>query len=142
VQAVARTVESSWATPELEAARRGEVVYREGRDRPGPLPVMVAAAMEGRGRLVVIGDSDFASNAYIDLLGNRDLLLNGLSWLTDEEALIAKRPRELAEIARPLSPLVLTERQAHALFLTVVVAQPMLVLLVGTAVALARRRRA
>ena len=44
---------------------------------------------------------------------NRDLFLNSLSWLTDEEAMIAQRPREIAEIARPLSPLVLTERTAH-----------------------------
>jgi ABC-type uncharacterized transport system involved in gliding motility auxiliary subunit len=90
---------------------------------------------------VVIGDSDFAANGYIDLLGNRDLLLNSISWLTDEDALIAKRPRELTEIARPLSPLVLTERQAHTLFLVVVAALPGLVMLVGTTVVLARRRR-
>jgi len=147
VQAVARTIESSWATPETEAAHRGEVSYQEDRDRPGPLPVMVAASLgggagdEGGGRVVVIGDSDFATNGYIDLLGNRDLLLNSISWLTDEEALIAKRPRELAEIARPLSPLVLTERQAHLLFLAVVVALPGLVMLLGTTVVLARRRR-
>ena len=146
VQAVARTVESSWATPEVDAARRGDASYREDRDRPGPLPVMVAASLErpggegDAGRVVVIGDSDFATNGHIDLLGNRDLLLNSISWLTDEEALIAKRPRELAEIARPLSPLVLTERQAHLLFLALVVVQPMLVLLVGAAVVLTRRR--
>jgi ABC-type uncharacterized transport system involved in gliding motility auxiliary subunit len=147
VQAVAQTIESSWATTEIDAAQRGDVSHREDRDRPGPLPVMVAASLDGAagkgdgGRVVVIGDSDFAANGYIDLLGNRDLLLNSISWLTDEDALIAKRPRELAEIARPLSPLVLTERQAHALFLIVVAALPGLVMLVGTTVVLTRRRR-
>jgi ABC-type uncharacterized transport system involved in gliding motility auxiliary subunit len=93
------------------------------------------------GRLVVIGDADFATNGYIDLLGNRDLLLNSLSWLTDEEALIARRPREIAEIARPLSPLVLTERQARLLFVAVVVAEPGFFLLLGTAIVAVRRRR-
>jgi ABC-type uncharacterized transport system involved in gliding motility auxiliary subunit len=146
VQAVAQTTDTSWATAEIDAARRGDVGQRQDGDRPGPLPVMVAAALEPAvgqgtgGRLVVIGDSDFAANGYIDLLGNRDLLLNSISWLTDEEALIAKRPRELTEIARPLSPLVLTERQAHLLFLAVVVALPALVMLLGTAIVVARRR--
>ncbi len=146
VQSVARTIASSWATPEIEAAKRGDVRRHEDRDRPGPLPVMVAASFEagagkaGGGRLVVIGDSDFAANGYIDLLGNRDLLLNSVSWLTDEDSLITRRPRELAEIARPLSPLVLTERQARLLFLVVVAVLPGLVMLIGTAVVLARRR--
>jgi ABC-type uncharacterized transport system involved in gliding motility auxiliary subunit len=140
VQAVARSVESGWATPEIEAARRGEVTFQEHRDRPGPLPVMVAASLDP-GRLVVVGDADFAADGYIDLLGNRDLFLNSVSWLTDEEALIARRPRELAEIARPLSPLVLSERQARLLFLVVVVAQPALVMLAGGAIVGIRRRR-
>lgn len=147
VQVVARSVESGWSTAEIEAARRGEVTYRKGRDQPGPLPVMVAASLQltsegGRsGRLVVIGDSDFAADDYVDLLGNRDLFLNSISWLTDEEALIARRPREIAEIARPLSPLVLTERQTHVLFLIAVVVQPALLILLGSAVVAVRRRR-
>jgi ABC-type uncharacterized transport system involved in gliding motility auxiliary subunit len=149
-QAVARTVESGWATPEIDAARRGEVTYRDGRDRPGPLPVMVAVSVgseagnghgSGEGRLVVAGDADFAADAYIDELGNRDLILNSVSWLTDDTALIARRPREIAEIARPLSPLVLTERQAHGLFILAVIVTPGLVLLFGTAIVAVRRRR-
>jgi ABC-type uncharacterized transport system involved in gliding motility auxiliary subunit len=89
----------------------------------------------------VIGDADFASNGYLDLLGNRDLFLNSVSWLTDEEALIARRPKEIAEIARPLSPLVVTERQAHMLFLLTVVVQPGLVLALGAGIVVMRRRR-
>jgi hypothetical protein len=34
------------------------------------------------GRLVVVGDADFASDAYIDLLGNRTLAMNAVAWLT------------------------------------------------------------
>ncbi len=119
-EAVARSVESAWATAEIEAARRGDATYRDGRDRRGPLPVMVAASLKPRakggeaGRLVVIGDADFAADGYLAELGNRDLVLNSISWLTDEEALIARRPREIAEIARPLSPLVLSSVREKA----------------------------
>ncbi len=146
-QTVARSVESAWATREIEAARRGEARFLAERDVPGPLPVMAvvatAPATSGRrgGRLVVIGDADFAAADYIDLVGNRDLLLNSLAWLTDEETLIARRPRELAEIARPLSPLVLTERQAHMLFVLIVLVEPALLLAIGATIVVRRRRR-
>jgi ABC-type uncharacterized transport system involved in gliding motility auxiliary subunit len=145
-QTVARTAESAWATAAVESARRGEASYHEGRDRSGPLPVMAAVAVDtgdrGRGgRVVVIGDADFASDGYIDELGNRDLVLNSISWLTDEDALIARRPRDVAEIARPLSPLVLTEREADVLFIATVIVEPALLLLIGTVVVTVRRRR-
>ena len=45
-------------------------------------------------RLAVFGDSDFASNAAVGIQGNRDLLLNTVNWLAQQENLIAIRPRE------------------------------------------------
>jgi hypothetical protein len=51
------------------------------------------------------------------------------------------RKKRIPEIIRPLSPLVLTEAQARGIFLTTVVAQPGLVLLIGGVVSALRRRR-
>jgi ABC-type uncharacterized transport system involved in gliding motility auxiliary subunit len=48
-------------------------------------------------RVVVIGDSDFVSNAYLGGEGNRDLFMNVLSWLSQQENLISIRPREAAD---------------------------------------------
>jgi len=45
-------------------------------------------------RLVAIGDSDFASNNYLGFAGNRDLFLNVVNWLAQQENLIAIRPRD------------------------------------------------
>ena len=45
-------------------------------------------------RLVVIGDSDFASNSYLGIQGNRNLVLNAVNWLAQQENLISIRPRE------------------------------------------------
>ncbi|HQE96456.1 MAG TPA: ABC transporter, partial [Candidatus Marinimicrobia bacterium] len=45
------------------------------------------------GRLVVVGDSDFASNAYFDNQANGDLFMNMISWLIADEDLIAIRPK-------------------------------------------------
>jgi hypothetical protein len=44
------------------------------------------------GRLVVTGDSDFASNATMLLGNNADLFLNAVAWLVDEDDQIGERP--------------------------------------------------
>ena len=45
-------------------------------------------------RLVVFGDSNFATNAFLGIQGNRDLALNAINWLAEQENLISIRPRE------------------------------------------------
>jgi hypothetical protein len=93
------------------------------------------------GRLLVVGDADFASDAYLDLLGNRDLALNAVAWATGEETLAGLRPKRMPEIMRPLSPLVLTERQARAILVGVTIVEPGLVLIAGLVLVGLRRRR-
>ena len=44
------------------------------------------------GRLVVYGDTDFATNQFLLLGNNRDLFLNTIAWLVDEEDQIGERP--------------------------------------------------
>jgi ABC-type uncharacterized transport system involved in gliding motility auxiliary subunit len=69
----------------------------EGVDRAGPL--VMAAILEqelgakGKMRLILFGDSDFATNRAIASLGNEDLFANSISWLAEDEELIAIRPR-------------------------------------------------
>ena len=46
------------------------------------------------GRVVAFGDADFASNALLPFLGNRDLFLNVVAWLAEDADLISIRPRE------------------------------------------------
>lgn len=45
-------------------------------------------------RIVAIGDSDFASNMAIGISGNRDFFMNSMNWLSQQENLIAVRPRQ------------------------------------------------
>ena len=59
-------------------------------------------------RIVAVGDSDFASNAYIGVEGNRDLFMNTVSWLAQQESLISIRPREASERRLTLSPAQIT----------------------------------
>jgi ABC-type uncharacterized transport system involved in gliding motility auxiliary subunit len=45
-------------------------------------------------RVAVIGDSDFASNALLGVEGNRDMFLNTMNWLSQQESLISIRPKD------------------------------------------------
>ena len=67
--------------------------------------VPVDFAPKAGGRLVVIGDSEFASNGYLSLGNNLDLFLNTIAWLVEEENQIGERP-ELGEA------LTITEMQS------------------------------
>lgn len=42
-------------------------------------------APQAGGRVVVLGDSDFANNQMVGLYNNRDLFLNSVAWLVEED---------------------------------------------------------
>jgi ABC-type uncharacterized transport system involved in gliding motility auxiliary subunit len=142
VAAVAASYPEAWAVRDFERATRTDESPRPDEDRRGPLDVMATASWPaggGEARLVVIGDSDFASNSFFDLLGNRDLALNAVGWSVSAGELIGARSPSEVMALRPLSPLVLTTRAGHLLFLGLVILQPALVLTIGTTIALRRR---
>ena len=79
--------EAGAAAPGPEAAADPEA----GAD-PDVQPEEPPEAPEGR--LVIVGDSDFiGNNLALAPLGNADLFLNMVNWLTEDEDLIAIRPR-------------------------------------------------
>ncbi len=81
----------------------GEIGYDAGSDeRPGPLDIAFALTRahdsaddepsESREqRVIVTGDGDFISNAYLGNGGNLDLGLNIMSWLSNDDSFIAIR---------------------------------------------------
>ena len=73
-EALALTSEAGWAEKDLRVLQGdgdSTVKLDEGVDTPGPISLAVAVEGEG-GRLVVFGDSDFATNQYFDYQGNGD----------------------------------------------------------------------
>ena len=146
-ESIARTTPSSWTMADPARAQRGEEPSQAQHDVPGSASVVVMVELDGgdgtgrRGRLVAIGDADFASDAYLDLLGNRDLALNAIAWVAGEDVLTGARTPNVPEVMRPLSPLVLTERQARTVFIASVLIGPGLVLGFGLVVAGVRRYR-
>ncbi len=88
------------------------------------------------GRIIVVGDSDFAGNAYLNLMGNKDFFLNMFGWLAEETALVSvrKKPTEL-------TPLTLTDTQSNFVFWLCVILAPTLILAIGVGVVGRRRWR-
>lgn len=156
VQVLARTGEGSWAETDQETLNRGQARFDAGKDRRGPVPVGAVATVEvkppakkgevkaaagseqaedRKARIVAYGTAAFASNNYLNLSGNRDLFLNSISWLAEEEDLVSIRPREAK-----FTPVILTAGQGQAAFWIGVILPPAAVLLVGVGVGLRRRR--
>jgi ABC-type uncharacterized transport system involved in gliding motility auxiliary subunit len=105
-------------------------------------PQLVGAAVvpaEGRGgRVIVLGDSDFATNGIIDYLGNKDLLVNCINWLARDESLLAARAQS-KEVGR--EQFFVTETQGALSFWLATVLQPAAFFAAGTWVWFRRRRQ-
>jgi ABC-type uncharacterized transport system involved in gliding motility auxiliary subunit len=86
-------------------------------------------------RLVVIGDSDLATNAQLQNVPNATLLANTLNWLVERETLIGIPPKKPEQVR-----LSLTRSELSRLTWMVLVVLPGLVILTGLTVFLRRRR--
>lgn len=141
-EVLARTGPGSWGEKDLERLRRGEAELNS-EDLQGPLPVAAVATVQTqdtrkKGRILVVGDSDFISNAAIDpnRSANQDFFLNGLNWLAEQEDLISIRPK-----SAPSRPVMLKPGQWTLIFLIVVVAFPLSILCGGIVVVWRKRRK-
>ena len=89
--------------------RRRRVAGRDGARAGEARRRRAGRHQAARDRVVVIGDSDFAANYAINIQGNRDLFMNIVGWLTQQENLIAIRPKEAGD-----SRLTLTADQSRS----------------------------
>jgi len=118
-QNLVETSKNSWAETDIKRLATSGQVEREldKGDKAGPVSLAAAvsagatdapaaAPTPGDGanktndapkpetRLVVFGDSDFVTNGYLGIPGNRDLFLNSVNWLAQQENLISIRPKD------------------------------------------------
>ncbi len=109
----------TWAEKDLVLLSKGQAHYDEG-EAQGPLSLAVAAALDtgvpvvegGRareGRIVVVGDTDLASNGVIEITGHHNFLMNVIAWLCEYEELIAIRPTGTTD-----PPIVLSKGEEQA----------------------------
>jgi len=108
-QTFVETSARSWAEADIKGLlTTGEVSLDESKgDKKGPVSIAATVsapstadpkaapdAPKPETRVAVIGDSDFAANSGLGIQGNRDLFMNTIGWLSQQENLISIRPKE------------------------------------------------
>ena len=158
-QGLAMTSAESWAETDLKALHEGRTAFEAESDRRGPITIAAVATINTSqtgtaasgtaeptdqpekdksaraARLVVFGDSEFANNSLFPVQGNGNLFLNTVSWLAEEEDLIAIRPRR----GGGSGPVMLTAAQAPLIFWLPVGVLPLAVFASGAVVFMRRK---
>jgi ABC-type uncharacterized transport system involved in gliding motility auxiliary subunit len=117
-QPLVNTSPQSWSEADIASLSSGkaEVAFNADKgDKQGPVTLAAASSAPAtvtpppagnatpgspdserkpESRVVAVGDSDFATNMAIGISGNRDFFMNSLNWLSQQENLIAVRPRQ------------------------------------------------
>jgi ABC-type uncharacterized transport system involved in gliding motility auxiliary subunit len=142
-QRLVETSRGSWGETDLKGLGSGGA-KQDDADVKGPVSLAAAVSApaaeappapaanageepkKAETRIVAFGDSDFASNGAINVQGNRDLFLNVVNWLAQQENLIAIRPKDPED-----RRVTLTADQERRIFYLTVLIVPGLVLLAG-----------
>jgi ABC-type uncharacterized transport system involved in gliding motility auxiliary subunit len=110
-------------------------------NKKGPLTLAAAGTyntgqQNNNGRFVVVGSSTWIANNILPSrsLGNRDLFLNMMNWLSSDEDLISIRPKEPEN-----RPLAMTVRQMRVLLYSCLIAMPLIIVAAGLSVWWRRR---
>jgi ABC-type uncharacterized transport system involved in gliding motility auxiliary subunit len=93
-----------------------------------------APAAPPKGSAVLFGNSGFVRNLYIGLLGNQNLFMSTVAWLTQSGNLVSIAPR-----ASPFDPFIVTDRQARGLFFGGVIGLPVALVIFGASLYFRRR---
>ncbi|MBI4859815.1 MAG: Gldg family protein [Candidatus Riflebacteria bacterium] len=153
-QSIIDTSPTAWAEFDVDALSKGRAKLDPATDKPGPLAMGWAVEIKqkpdqpkpepdkkdedkkddpSKSRLVVIGDSDFASDNILMTfpgVGNRDLFMNSVAWLSfNAEQTATIRAKDETQPAVTISD----ENKARVLR-GVVIAYPFFVLVVGVLV--------
>ena len=141
-----QTIDRSWSESGI---MQGVIEYEADQDTQGPLAIGMALTRDLPGkastteksekpqqRIVVLGDGDFLSNAYLGNQGNQDLGYNIINWLSHDDTFIAIPSRKA-----PDTELVMGEIAWSLLGLFFLLGLPLLLLASGILIWLKRRKQ-
>ena len=146
---LAMTGPGSWAESNLSALEDGTVTFDPKSDIAGPLPAAIAVEQitdgkqkhaaitseeapaadkgpETGGRMIIVGDSDFLTNGYLSLSGNKEFGLRIFQWLAKDDRFI--------EVQKPqfkFKPLLLDIPKQSLLVFSVLAVYPLLFIVIG-----------
>jgi len=136
VQQLFSSSDSSLATENLSSAAFNP---QDPQNKKGPLPLAAAGTFstgqpDKEGRFVVVGNSQWAANSFIDFNGNSDLAMNAMNWLSSDEDLISIRPKPPED-----RQLMMTSNQMRWVRISSQFLLPLVVVLAGVSVWWRRR---
>ena len=131
--------------PLIEVAPRGcvktgklEGRCDKSRDIVGPITIASAferAVGDRQQRVVVVGNGNFLSNAFIGNGGNRDLGVNMVNWLAGDDRMIVIQPRGAADSTIDIDQVTL-----YLIAFSFLIAAPLAFMITGLAIWWRRRR--
>ena len=132
------TTPDGWGETELN---RLDQVKKDPKDNQGPVSIAMAVAPADEkkagphpARLVVVGNSRFATNGNLANAGNANFFLNAVHWLAGEEKLIGIAPKTTAQASMNL-----TQSQVNRLGLFSMFGLPLFAIALGVWVWYRRR---
>jgi ABC-type uncharacterized transport system involved in gliding motility auxiliary subunit len=130
------TTEQSWGETELKADTQPE--FDPEKDIAGPLNLAIAGENSvTKGRVVIFGNSIFATNDGFDAYGNGNMFINSVDWAAEQEDLINLTPRQpTMRTFIPPNNLVFL-----VMIITTVLVLPGFVVFAGVSAWVARRKR-
>ncbi len=136
VEKLFSTGNNAEATSNLSAR---SVSLDDPKNKKGPFTLGAAGTYSTgkpnqQGRFVVVGNSGFAANNFISFNANRDLAMNAVNWLAQDEDLISIRPKEADD--RRLN---VNASQMRLFLYFTLIALPLLIIGTGVSVFLKRR---
>lgn len=138
---IAQTSQAAWGEVD-KPEEGGQIKFNKDKDLSGPLTLAVAGSAnytpdedkdeenkkedkseeeknEIVARSVVFGDVEFVSNHFFRQQGNKNIFLNSVSWLAEQEDLISIRPKRTQ-----FSPVLLGAADKRNIFLFTVLILP------------------
>lgn len=145
---LAVTSAQAWAETDWPGLKAGSVRFNQGVDHQGRMNLAVAVEAvkqqpkegekteEKKGlRLVAFANAIFAANNMLDKVGNRDLALNAIAWLADDERFISIRATDDQDGLRQFS-----NRTLNLILVFTVILVPLLTIVAGVWIWMRRSR--
>jgi ABC-type uncharacterized transport system involved in gliding motility auxiliary subunit len=130
------TTDQSWGETELTAGTQPS--FDPQKDHPGPLNLaIVGENSKTTGRVVVFGNSVFATDNGFDAYGNGNMFINSVDWAAEQENLLNITPRQ--HTLRTFTPP--TNAGFIIMIIVAVLVLPGMVVFAGVSSWLARRRK-
>lgn len=133
------TTSEGWG--ETALSKLEEAVKKDPQDNQGPVSIALAIGPSDEkkasgkpARLVLIGNSRFATNGNLGNAGNANLFVNAVQWLAGQEKLVGIAPKTLEQAS-----LSLTRAQVNRIGLFVILGLPATAVVLGVWVWYRRR---